>query len=189
MKAHAVSSGDEALALLRERGRFDAAILDMHMPAMDGSMLAREIRRLLPAPAMPLVLLSSLGTRENVSEPGLFATFLTKPAKPTQLVEALAGLFRTETPPQRILSSHPFVPPGSGERSERVLLAEDNVVNQKVALSMLAKLGYRADVAANGREAYEAVLPSNNLSNILLNHLHCVRTTAITDCKSVGNPG
>ncbi len=157
MKAHAASSGDEALALLRERPPFDVAILDMHMPAMDGSMLAREIRRMLPAPAMPLVLLSSLGSRDNVSEPGLFAAFLTKPAKPSLLVETLAKLFRNETPPQRMLSSHPFVPLTTGERTERVLLAEDNVVNQKVALSMLAKLGYRADVAGNGAEAFEAV--------------------------------
>ncbi len=157
MKAKAVSSGDEALALLRERATFDVAILDMHMPAMDGSMLAREIRRMLPAPTMPLVLLSSLGTKDNVSEPGLFAAFLTKPAKPSHLVETLAGLFRNEPLPQRMLSSHPFIPPGSGEQAERVLLAEDNVVNQKVALSMLAKLGYRADIAGNGAEAFAAV--------------------------------
>ena len=156
MQAQAVSSGDEALALLRDRPPFDVAILDMHMPAMDGSMLAREIRRMLPASTMPLVLLSSLGNRDNVSEPGLFAAFLTKPAKPTQLVETLARLFRKETPPQRILSSHPFIPPAAGERAERVLLAEDNLVNQKVALSMLAKLGYRTDVAGNGVEAFEA---------------------------------
>ena len=157
MKAHAASSGDEALALLRDRPPFDVAILDMHMPAMDGSMLAREIRRMLPAPTMPLVLLSSLGTRDHVSEPGLFAAFLTKPTKPSLLVETLAKLFRNETAPQRMLSSHPFIPPASGEKTERVLLAEDNVVNQKVALSMLAKLGYRADVAGNGAEAFEAV--------------------------------
>ncbi|MEO6244791.1 MAG: CHASE domain-containing protein [Opitutaceae bacterium] len=157
MHAHAASSGEEALALLRERPPFDLAILDMHMPAMDGSMLAREIRRMLPATKMPLVLLSSLGGREHVSEPGLFAAFLTKPAKPTVLVETLAKLFRNEPPPQRILSSHPFTPIASGERSERVLLAEDNIVNQKVALSMLAKLGYRADVAGNGTEAFEAL--------------------------------
>ena len=160
MKARVVGSGAEALALLGKGGAFDAAILDMSMPVMDGAMLAQEIRRRFPDLRMPLVLLSSLGTRDQVADGALFAAFLTKPAKPGQLVEALATLFKGDSLPLRVASAHPFPNPAvdAAAPTERVLLAEDNVVNQKVALSMLARLGLRADLAANGKEAIEALV-------------------------------
>ncbi len=161
MQVHAAVSGAEALELLRAGRLFDIAILDMHMPAMDGAMLAREIRQLRAPGSMPLVLLSSLGAREEVGDPSLFAAFLTKPAKPTLLLETLASFFRGEPATTRPVSVHPFVATvaaaAATARAERVLLAEDNVVNQKVALLMLAKLGFRADVAADGNEVLEAV--------------------------------
>ena len=160
MKVHAAVSGREALLMLRAGDLFDMAVLDMHMPEMDGSMLAAEIRKLRTAEAMPLVLLSSLGAREDVANPSLFAAFLTKPAKPSQLLEVLSGLFKVEAPVELPVTAQPFVAATSAAatRTERVLLAEDNVVNQKVALLMLGKAGFRADVAANGHEAIEAVL-------------------------------
>ncbi len=159
MLPHAVVSGADALELLRAGRLFDVAVLDMHMPAMDGAMLAREVRQLRTPEAMPLVLLSSIGAREEVGEPGLFDAYLTKPAKPAQLMETLAGFFRSEAMQVRPVSAHPFVAAAaaSATRTERILLAEDNVVNQKVALLMLAKSGFRADVAANGHEVIEAV--------------------------------
>jgi PAS domain S-box-containing protein len=159
MRAQAVDSGPEALALLAGGEVFDVAILDMHMPDMDGAMLAAEIRRLQTEEELPLVLLSSLGAREEVPDPSLFAAFLTKPAKPHQLVETLAGLFRSDASGARAVSAHPFVVAAvaAATRPERVLLAEDNAVNQKVALLMLAKLGFRGDVAGDGRETLEAV--------------------------------
>ena len=159
VKSRIVASGAEALAQLNRGAHFDAAIIDMHMPEMDGCMLAQEIRRRFPAQKMPLLLLSSLGTRELVKDPSLFAAFLTKPAKPAQLVETLATLVKGEALVHRAVSAHPFANVGSdgSAASERVLLAEDNVVNQKVALSMLKRLGLRADLAANGKEAVEAL--------------------------------
>ncbi|MSU48346.1 MAG: response regulator [Opitutus sp.] len=159
MKVHAAVSGAEALSALRSGDLFDVAILDMHMPEMDGAMLAKEIRKLRTSAAMPLVLLSSIGAREQVSDPSLFAVFLTKPAKPTQLLEVLTSLFRTEPIIGRKISTQPFiaVAASTATQSERVLLAEDNAVNQKVALLMLGKAGFRADLAANGHEALEAV--------------------------------
>jgi CheY-like chemotaxis protein len=160
MRPTAVESGAETLALLATEVPFDAAVLDMHMPEMDGSMLAMEIRRIRSATELPLVLLSSLGGRDEVKHPELFTALLTKPAKPHQLLETLAGLFRAEPPPgPRPVTAHPFVAAAvaAASRPERVLLAEDNPVNQKVALLMLAKLGYRGDVAADGVEALEAV--------------------------------
>jgi CheY-like chemotaxis protein len=150
------ASPREALALLRAGEVFDVAILDMHMPEMDGVMLAREIRRLRDVTSLPLVLLSSLG--QGAQEPGLelFAVRLTKPAKPAQLFEALATLFKAGPAEPRPLSEHPFAV-AKTTHAERLLLAEDNVVNQKVAFLMLSKLGYRADIAANGLEVLDAV--------------------------------
>jgi CheY-like chemotaxis protein len=159
MVARTATSGAEALGWLREGEAFDVAILDMHMPAMDGMTLAREIRALRPKDMMPLMLLSSLGGRDEVTEPEIFSAFLTKPAKPGQLFEALCGLLKSGPVPERTVSAHPFVAAAAAAatRKERLLLAEDNMVNQKVALLMLAKLGFRADVAADGNEALAAV--------------------------------
>ncbi len=160
MSCRAAESGPEALGWLRAGETFDLAILDMHMPDMDGGMLAAEIRQLRDAAAMPLVLLSSLGGRDLVKDRSLFAAFLTKPAKPEQLLTTLGALLRNEAAGERGRSAHPFLPSLTSEalvHPEHILLAEDNVVNQKVALSMLRKLGFRADVAANGVEALESV--------------------------------
>ncbi len=159
MEVETVVSGAAALVLLRDGRMFDLAVLDMHMPGMDGAMLAAEIRRLRAPGTMPLVLLSSLGAREEVSDPSLFSAFLTKPAKPAQLLETLASFVKHESSLARPVSAHPFVAAvtAAAARPERVLLAEDNAVNQKVALLMLGKLGFRADVAADGNEAIEAV--------------------------------
>ncbi len=158
MRPQVFSSGREALAALRDGKVFDLAVLDMHMPEMDGAMLARGIRRLRTREEMPLLLLSSLGAREEVDDPDLFDVYLTKPAKPAQLLEALGTLFKPG-PAEGGAAAHAFVAAAAktATRAERVLLAEDNVVNQKVALLMLGKSGFRADLAANGHEVIDAL--------------------------------
>ncbi len=155
MAAVAVEFPAEALAWLRRGEVFDAAILDMQMPGMDGATLAVEIRGLRPVSELPLILLSSLGRREEDAH--LFAANLSKPVKPSQLYDVLAKLFwlgETAAPVRPVATG-----PKGDEASftDRLLLAEDNAVNQKVALTMLQKLGFRADVAANGLEVLAAV--------------------------------
>ncbi len=159
MEVAVFASGREVLARLRDGQLFDVAVLDMHMPEMDGLELAREIRKLRDAASMPLVLLSSLGHDETRADFEIFAARLTKPAKPAQLFEVLASLFKTEPAEPKRISEHPFVAAAAAAatRTERLLLAEDNAVNQKVALLMLGRLGYRADIAADGHEVLEAV--------------------------------
>jgi CheY-like chemotaxis protein len=156
MQPTVVSGAQPALELLRQGGRFDLAILDMYMPDMDGVMLAREIRQLPGGSAVPLLLFSSIGQQSQKGEPGLFAACLSKPAKPSQLFDALVMILsgkRTESlPPVAAAAADPLA-----QHAERILLAEDNTVNQKVALHMLVRMGYRADVAANGLEVLEAV--------------------------------
>jgi CheY-like chemotaxis protein len=147
----------EALSLLRSGETFDLAILDMHMPHMDGVDLARAIRR--SHPALPLVLFSSLGRREVAEGEDLFAAYLAKPMRQSQLFDTLAGLLMPDIAPKpapaaaasrldaEMAARHPL----------RILLAEDNVVNQKLALRILQQMGYRADLASNGIEAVESV--------------------------------
>ncbi len=167
MQPVAVASGREALTLIDRGEAFDLGILDLQMPEMDGLMLAREIRRRRDAHVLPLVMLTSLGRREDLELGAAdFSAFLTKPVKASQLYNALVEVFAGS------LYSHrggPVAPDSSvdGEmarrRPLRILLAEDNSTNQKLALLLLERLGYRADVAGNGIEALSAIrrLPYN----------------------------
>jgi PAS domain S-box-containing protein len=156
MAVRAASSGAEALDWLRPGEAFDAAVIDFQMPGMDGIALAEEIRKLRGPGPPALILLSSLGQRELIRNPGLFAVCLNKPVKPSQLfdviLDALQDPAAEPSEPPRPGPSEPSVP-----RSVRILLAEDNRVNQKVALSILARLGFRADLAVDGRQVLEAL--------------------------------
>ena len=165
------ASPAEALAWIRQGEPFDVALLDMQMqPAdgvgeMDGLTLADEIRReretsMLSNVPLPLVMLISLGQQEIEIEKDKFAAFLTKPAKASQLYDALLEIFAQEEPARKTrdpAAPPPFDPEMGKRLPLRILLAEDNAVNQKLALHLLKRMGYRADVAANGLEALEAV--------------------------------
>jgi CheY-like chemotaxis protein len=109
---------------------------------------------------MPLALLSSIGRRESRTTDIDFAAQLHKPLKPSQLFDALVGIFATGVPDEQIKPpvEKPRFDPELGKRHPlRILLAEDNLVNQKVALRILEQSGYRADIAANGKETLESV--------------------------------
>ena len=136
--------------------RHDLAIVDMHMPGMDGAMLAQQIRT--AGHTLPLVLFSSHGRKEATDS--LFAATLAKPLRQSQLFDALMSLLGPDSVPKAAPSAatKPRMDAGMAERHPlRILLAEDNVVNQKLALRLLAQMGYRADLAANGIEAIESV--------------------------------
>jgi len=131
----------------------------MHMPEMDGLELARLIRAKVPA--LPLVLFSSLGRREAGDVDGLFNAYLAKPVHQSQLFDTIIGLLDTGSTPEaasNVSSGQPKLDPDMARYHPlRILLAEDNVVNQKLALRRLQQMGYRADVASNGIEAVESV--------------------------------
>jgi PAS domain S-box-containing protein len=148
----------QALEWIRRGDPLDIAILDMQMPEMDGLTLAREIRGYRAADALPLVMLTSLGRRtEDREARGEFAAILTKPIRASQLYDAVAAVIGAELPrPQQAPEAEPDATAGARAQL-RVLLAEDNAVNQQLALRMLETLGYAADVAVNGLEALAAL--------------------------------
>jgi PAS domain S-box-containing protein len=172
MLARATSSPQEALDWVRQGELFDLAILDLHMPEMDGITLAKEIRALvetallqakhaasLQKQPMPLVLLSSLGGNAGELKSDLFAACLIKPIRPSALFDVLMGILAAQTsqPMQATPTRLTLDPEMATRHPLRILLAEDNAVNQKLALRLLSQMGYRADVAANGLEAIQAV--------------------------------
>ncbi|HLO28336.1 MAG TPA: GAF domain-containing protein [Anaerolineales bacterium] len=148
----------EGLKWIEEGEPFDLAILDLQMPEMDGIMLAHEIRKLRAEKSLPIILLTSLGRREIGAEDLEFAAYLTKPLKPSHLYDALAGLFARNVISLKPEPAKPVMDAELGKRHPlRVLLAEDNAVNQKLALRILEQMGYRADIASNGLEAVESI--------------------------------
>ncbi len=159
MNSRDTASPAEALAWIERGDPFDLAVLDMQMPEMDGETLAQTIRKLRPDSALPLVLFSSLSVREADISQGLFAAHLQKPLKPSALFDMLMTLFAGQT--QQMTRPRPakseFNQEMAAQHPLRILLAEDNMVNQKVALRLLARMGYRADIAGNGLEAIEAL--------------------------------
>ena len=155
-----MSSGKAALDCLDEEAPFDVAALDYTMSSMTGLKLVEEIRSRPNGAKLPLIMLSPLGDRVNGGERVRVDVCLSKPALPSRLHDALVSLLGEHSASQRAPSVY-VQAPRDGNLATRyplkILLAEDNVVNQKVALGILAKLGYRADVVADGIEAVEAV--------------------------------
>ncbi len=172
-------SATEALTLLQTNEPFDLAILDMQMPEIDGLTLAKQIKLLPERKSLPLVMLTSIGKPPMQSEAEIIelAAWLAKPIKQSQLYELFQQIFSKLEPSEIVSPSDQnisqnqadwawgkarqpgslFTPITKIHTSLRILLAEDNVVNQKVALRLLERLGYRADVVANGLEVLAAL--------------------------------
>ncbi|MGH7989194.1 MAG: response regulator, partial [Limisphaerales bacterium] len=153
-----VECAAQALEKFQSGEQFDLAVLDLQMPDMDGIALAAEIRKLPGATMLPLILLTPPGTRLNAPNAAhiAFANCVTKPVKSAQLCAALEqALFNPKIVEQ--------APPPKANQSLaenlplRILLCDDNTINQKVAVRLLQQIGYQPDIAANGRAALEAL--------------------------------
>ena len=158
-----VCSGKEALATLKQAidtKPFDLAILDMQMPEMDGLMLAAAIKADPQMARMSLIILTSMGriAQEKISQAGV-AACLIKPVKQSQLYDQIASVIAgipKEAMPERA-SQKEAHPTSTAKKQTRILVAEDNVINQMVTLGQLQKLGYTADLAVNGLEVLAAL--------------------------------
>ncbi|MCB0028782.1 MAG: response regulator, partial [Anaerolineales bacterium] len=156
MKTVALESAHNAMAWLSLRSDFDLGIIDLNMPEVDGLALARSIKNLADVD-FPLVLLTPLGRRVDDEDKMLFATSIHKPIKPKFLRRAMIRAISNRNPTGDLIGQTTENDAMAQHFPLRILLAEDNAVNQKVALRMLSRLGYRADVAGNGLEVLEAL--------------------------------
>ncbi len=158
--AEVATSGRQALALLVEKPPFDAAILDLQLPDQDGLTLAGEIRALPQGDSLPLLLLSSVRLRGDDHRPLLagISVFIHKPIRPAQMLGALYRAMSIQLLREKRAPVSPSLDASFAKRFPlRLLLADDNLINQKVGLSILQKLGYRAEVANNGLEVIKAL--------------------------------
>ena len=153
LKPVAVPDGAEALRLLAER-EFDVALIDFQMPGLDGIALGREIRQRTP---MPLILLSSFGEIIGGNDARLFQAQIPKPIRHSDLFNALLQATGMAAIPQPKPVGAGFDQSMAGRHPLRILLTEDNAVNQRVCLLMLSQFGYGAEVAASGAEALQKV--------------------------------
>lgn len=157
MIPHIYTAAADALQDIRAGSKFDVGILDMQMPHMDGVMLAVEIRRLRSKEELPLLMLTSMGHREGGMDQHLFNAYLIKPVKPSVLFNTLLTLFADKPAIHTERDMSTFNIETDKKTPLRILLVEDNAINQKVATRMLERLGYRADLAGNGQEAVDAL--------------------------------
>ncbi len=161
MLPRVAQSGAEALALLRQGELFDLVVLDGQMPGIEGQALVAKIRKQPSSQRLPIVMLSSIGQPET-SNPSLIANlaaFLNKPIRQSQLYKVLIQVVdRQPVQVSPVPSSLPSIDSQMAQRLPlKILLAEDNIVNQRVGQYLLQQLGYRADVASNGLEVLEAL--------------------------------
>lgn len=158
----AASSGEQALDILSKNTNIDFVITDLDMTGMNGIDLAISIRNLYPA--IPVILMNPQGNDQYKQSPELFASVLLKPIRQYMLREHVINIFTKTRDKKEAVNQL------SGEFSKqyplRILIAEDNPVNQKIATKILTKLGYQPSLAHNGKEALEMV--SNDQYDMIL---------------------
>jgi CheY-like chemotaxis protein/HPt (histidine-containing phosphotransfer) domain-containing protein len=158
-----VVTGDpnEAISIVKSGESFNLVLLDYQMPEINGAMVAKEIRSLYSGATLPIIMLTSIGRKDHSIEFDLLniQAFLTKPIKHNQLYETISSVLNENDKAsiKRRIKPYQVADKISIKYPLRILIAEDNVVNQKVAVQLLERIGYRADVVANGYEVIEAV--------------------------------
>ncbi|MFY0696388.1 MAG: response regulator [Balneola sp.] len=139
--------------------QFDFIVLDMQMPLKDGVEVAKEIREKWDKETLPLVLLSSIHAIENKSDFQLFNLQLTKPVKQSQLFRTLEGIFSDAKTIVENKNTEPI--DFEGPQTANILVAEDNIFNQKVASKILERQGFNPIIVENGKMAFDEVLTNN----------------------------
>jgi signal transduction histidine kinase/DNA-binding response OmpR family regulator/HPt (histidine-containing phosphotransfer) domain-containing protein len=151
------SQPQEALLHVQAGATYDACLLDMQMPGMSGDELAPAIHASIKKPTK-IVLISSIG-RNPINPENFFDLVISKPIKKEAFIRSLIGLFHhADLPMSHVRRADTVMnTPSASFKHSRILVAEDNEVNQKIILLMLKKLAINADIAANGLEVLEAL--------------------------------
>jgi CheY-like chemotaxis protein/HPt (histidine-containing phosphotransfer) domain-containing protein len=160
LMVESAENSHDALRMLAQNPPFDAVILDLQLPEVDGLALADEIRSQPYGRFLPVLLLSSVRLRSDDVRPlhAGISVFIHKPIRPAQLLDSLCRAMSIQLQREKKAPSAPALDATLARRLPlRLLLADDNPINQKVGLSVLNKLGYRADVANNGLEVLKAL--------------------------------
>ncbi len=159
MQPQAVENSAQALALFRQGLSFDLALVDATLPGPDGAAVAAEMQKFPAAAMMPVVLLASLGKKDGGANEArlMFSHTVNKPVRPAQLCAVLERALLSPRVPVG-----PAEPPSAGvllatQLPLRILVVDDNVINQKVAVRLLQQLGYQPTVAGDGRKAVAAL--------------------------------
>lgn len=159
MRVETAESGSAAVQMLEAKKDFDAILIDLHMPVMDGEAAVRQIRalRIRPEPRLVMMLaLTDSGIRTKAAELGL-ASVIAKPLKRSQLRSLLCGLVAAGEPSSTDEAAQQVAPQPEPKKETRVLLADDNRVGQRVTSALLRRLGYKADTVASGKEVLDAL--------------------------------
>jgi signal transduction histidine kinase len=160
MRSVVVATSQELFSRLQEDKSFDCAILDFQLPDMDGLSLAESVRKSPGGESLIILLLTSVHVRAGDPRAAAAAISVSvyKPIRPKQLLEALRHAFDPQRTSMRKASSTSAFDPNLGSRFPlRILVADDNRVNQRVGQALLEKLGYRAEVVSNGLEVLHAL--------------------------------
>ena len=165
LQATMAPSANEGLTILSNR-KFDLIISDMQMPEIDGVGFAREIKQ--RAIVTPIILLSSVGDETKTMYPDLFTAVLTKPAKQQQLCKVIQQALSSVNELATALPVQGLLEPGFSKKNPlKILVAEDNMINQKLIKRILDKLGYEPEVVQNGVEVL-ALLGQQSFDLILM---------------------
>jgi CheY-like chemotaxis protein len=158
MQPQAVESPGQALDLFRKGAEFDLALIDQHLPGIDGVTVAAELQKQPAAAMLPVVLLTPLGKKSGGDDSRVvFSHTVNKPVKPAQLCAALERALLSPRTPARVPEAPKTASSLAARLPLRLLLVDDNAINQKVAVRILQQLGYQPAVAGNGRETLEAL--------------------------------
>ncbi|MBC8051608.1 MAG: response regulator [Sphingobacteriaceae bacterium] len=162
------SSGNEALKVLSEGNTFDLVISDMQMPEMDGVEFSRQVKEKIPA--LPIVLLSSIGDETQRKYAHLFSAILTKPVKQQQLLRVVQAQLNNQEQRSEVQAekSPTLLAEDFAEKNPlNILIAEDNLINQKLIIKILSKLGYQSKLANNGQEVLD-ILKAESFDIVLM---------------------
>jgi CheY-like chemotaxis protein len=180
----AVESGKEAIIYI-EQQKVEIAILGMQVPAMDGLTIADKVRDLPNYKRLPLIMLSSIGnvqSYENSQEVNLdFTAYLSKPMKKSQLLKILINIFSKDNISASTQSKFDHLM--ADKLPLKIIVAEDNVVNQKVVINILQSLGYHADLVANGLEVLPAL--RRQAYNVILMDLQMREMDGLTATRQI----